>query len=436
MASEGSRDQMIFVQPRLDRLSNLPGELINNILKLVPIRDAVRTSVLSWDWRYKWMTIPELIFNACPILPSRSSERQTYNKLVDIINHVVFLHKGVLDKFEMHMHMKSSYKHVDRWILLLERKFVKEVLLEFSGVDRYNIPSSLFLCQSLQQLKLHHCILKSLFRTKGFDSLVDLDLNGVTLTMETIANLISNSRQLQKLTLMNCDGFHRLYICAPNLRIFYFNGPCGDIYFDNCPKLIDAYIGLLPVLSGSLPPNFLGKSTKRLELVLAGVHRVEKLFISEHFMEILAACVAPKKLHTTYHHLRDLSLVMKNLANSKEFLTAICLFRSSPYMQKLTIISSSTEQSGLLTEDEFQNACLNREELIFPELKTVTLCGFKGMNHELIFVKFILMNAGKLRTMSITWDATVEVGFCRAHILQKMMEFQRASPTAVVKFLV
>ncbi|PIA52476.1 hypothetical protein AQUCO_01000392v1 [Aquilegia coerulea] len=285
MASEGHMGQMRLSPLSLDRLSNLPGELINYILKLVPIRDAVRTSILSWDWRYKWMTVPDLKFDDCSYPHSSSSGR--YRKLVDFITHVMFLHNGILDKFQMHISMKCSYKHVDRWILLLARKLVKEFDLGFSGGNRYNVPSSLFSCQSLRILKLHHCILKSSSRIKGFNSLVDLDLHGVTFTNETIASLISDSTSLQNLTLIECDGFNRLYICAPNLRIFDINSPCGDIYFNNCPKLIDAYIGLLPVAAGSLPPNLLGTSTKRFELVLSGLRRVENLFISEHFMEVI-----------------------------------------------------------------------------------------------------------------------------------------------------
>ncbi|KAE9454470.1 hypothetical protein C3L33_13621, partial [Rhododendron williamsianum] len=46
-----------------DIISYLPSNVTENILKGLPLRDAVRTSVLSRKWRYKWVTLPELVFN-------------------------------------------------------------------------------------------------------------------------------------------------------------------------------------------------------------------------------------------------------------------------------------------------------------------------------------------------------------------------------------
>ncbi|PIA52475.1 hypothetical protein AQUCO_01000391v1 [Aquilegia coerulea] len=355
------------------------------------------------------MAIPELKFKFSYVPPSVADEG--HGKIVDFINHVMLLHHGKLDNFELRIYLESSRNDVDRWILLLSRKLVKEVSLGFPGGNHYNVPSSLFSCQTLRRLNLYGCILKSPSRMKGFNSLVELDFFDVTFTNETIASLISNSKQLQKLTMLRCDGFHRLYVCAPNLSDFYIYSRCDDIHFDNSPKLKDAYIALVPTATGVLPINHLGTSTHRLELVLAGLHRVEILFISDYFLKILAACVAPKKLRTTYHHLRDLSLVM-NFANSKGPCTGL-----SPEI------------------DESQNAFPNEEEIIFPELKTMTLRQFRGINNELGFVKFILVNAVKLHTMNITWDDSVGFGSRRALVLQRMMQFQRASPTAVVNYL-
>ncbi|KAL0322972.1 UNVERIFIED_CONTAM: F-box/FBD/LRR-repeat protein [Sesamum angustifolium] len=39
----------------VDRISNLPCNVIDNILKFLPVVDAVRTSILSRAWQYKWL---------------------------------------------------------------------------------------------------------------------------------------------------------------------------------------------------------------------------------------------------------------------------------------------------------------------------------------------------------------------------------------------
>ncbi|XVF43353.1 hypothetical protein PTKIN_Ptkin02bG0033600 [Pterospermum kingtungense] len=47
-----------------DIISNLPDNITERILARLPIQDAVRTSVLSRNWRYKWTTLPDLVFDA------------------------------------------------------------------------------------------------------------------------------------------------------------------------------------------------------------------------------------------------------------------------------------------------------------------------------------------------------------------------------------
>ncbi|XVE91728.1 hypothetical protein REPUB_Repub01dG0036000 [Reevesia pubescens] len=45
------------------RISDLPEDIIKCILARLPIQDVVRTSILSRHWRYKWTTIPVLVFD-------------------------------------------------------------------------------------------------------------------------------------------------------------------------------------------------------------------------------------------------------------------------------------------------------------------------------------------------------------------------------------
>ncbi|POO03183.1 F-box domain containing protein [Trema orientale] len=45
---------------KLDRISDLQENVTDEILSLLPIQDAVRTSLLSSKWRYKWTMLPDL----------------------------------------------------------------------------------------------------------------------------------------------------------------------------------------------------------------------------------------------------------------------------------------------------------------------------------------------------------------------------------------
>ncbi|MFS8031599.1 putative F-box-like domain superfamily protein [Helianthus anomalus] len=47
---------------QLDRITTLPQSIIETILCLLPIEETARTSILSREWRFKWTTIPKLVF--------------------------------------------------------------------------------------------------------------------------------------------------------------------------------------------------------------------------------------------------------------------------------------------------------------------------------------------------------------------------------------
>lgn len=59
-----------------DRISYLPDDLLLQILSLVPITDAVNTSILSKRWTSLWRMMPMLAYdaNTCPNIDSRSFE--------------------------------------------------------------------------------------------------------------------------------------------------------------------------------------------------------------------------------------------------------------------------------------------------------------------------------------------------------------------------
>ncbi|KAL5704910.1 hypothetical protein ACHQM5_023271 [Ranunculus cassubicifolius] len=413
----------------LDRLSSLPPELINVILKRVSIRDVVRTSALSRFWRCRWMLIPDLVFDP------RSFPRQTITKPVDFINIVLLLHNGNVSQFEIKNVLDRYYPDVDRWLHLLARKLVKVLILQFpAGNVRCKLSSALFSCRNLRLLKLQWCILNIPSYAKGFSCLVDLHLRNVSFTEETIACLIVNC-PLTRLILLACDGFTRLNIYAPNLQIFSFHGPCESINFGNTPKLAYASIGMLP-FAGQIPVTRHNGRRLSLQDLLGGLVNVKELHILKHFMKILVACnIVPGNLHVAFSRLKSFSLEL-NFDEQSEILTAIKLCRSAPCLQLLTITNCSNRQLIHLNEGDSLQTRLQLGEYIFPHLVTVQLIGFKGGEYEMSFLQCILSNALVLEALSIQWDITcVPNDQRRARVLESMLQFERVSPIAKVVFL-
>ncbi|XP_071708767.1 F-box/FBD/LRR-repeat protein At1g13570-like [Rutidosis leptorrhynchoides] len=122
----------------LDRISNLPQNIIPHILTFLPIRDALRTSIFSRHWRYKWTNIPKLFIDQDLIIREKKvtflSEKI---KLTNIIFHILLQHTGPIREFtwlnylEMHFEVDQSLKRfLSKCPLLEELHLVKCPLLE------------------------------------------------------------------------------------------------------------------------------------------------------------------------------------------------------------------------------------------------------------------------------------------------------------------
>lgn len=112
-------------EDELDRLSNLPKEIWHSILDCMPVSDAAKTSILSRDWRYIWMSHPNLVFNQCWYgkIMKRS---KTEDELFHVINKLQ--HIGNIDNFTLHIPNSSS--RIDQWMLFLSRNGKKASLIK------------------------------------------------------------------------------------------------------------------------------------------------------------------------------------------------------------------------------------------------------------------------------------------------------------------
>ena len=201
----------------LDRISNLPGGVIQKILSYLPIREAVRTSVLSSNWRCKWAMLPRLVFDDQKIDVTRKSRRRR-TTFVSIVDRVLLLQIGPVDAFELVYRKFIAASDVDRWILHLTRKSLKEFTLTKSRGSQYTVSSCLFSCQELVHLDLHNCSLKPSSAFKGFRRLKSLRFQNVTVTQDVFEKLIGCCPLLERLTLIDLNGITHLKIDAPNLN--------------------------------------------------------------------------------------------------------------------------------------------------------------------------------------------------------------------------
>ncbi|KAK9941790.1 hypothetical protein M0R45_007484 [Rubus argutus] len=198
----------------LDRISNLPNDVTEKILSRLPLREAVRTIVLSSKWRYKSDMLRDLVFD------DRCVSTRSGVTFVNIVDHVLLLHTSPIDKFKLSRKDELATRDMDRWIFHLSKNLViKDMILKIWNWNPYNIPSCLFSYQDIVKLELQWCLLRPPSTFKGFRDLKSLDIMLVYLAQDVNENLVGGSPLLEILKLRSCTGFTNVKMDAPNLRI-------------------------------------------------------------------------------------------------------------------------------------------------------------------------------------------------------------------------
>ncbi|KAF3613592.1 putative F-box/FBD/LRR-repeat protein-like [Capsicum annuum] len=82
----------------LDVLSNLPAHVLDDILICLPLRDAVRTSILSNKWRFNWCRPPALMLDQT-LWDTTNENINFVTRFTDIIYHIMAFHVGPITKF-------------------------------------------------------------------------------------------------------------------------------------------------------------------------------------------------------------------------------------------------------------------------------------------------------------------------------------------------
>ncbi|KAL7606988.1 hypothetical protein Lser_V15G15195 [Lactuca serriola] len=274
----------------LDRISNLPQDTIEKILTHMPIRDALRTSILSKKWRYCWTRMPKLVFDDNMFTGSSIFENdviQDYNfedKVIKAIFQVLLLHKGPISEFCLCIEDTEIVNEIDMIILHLSwNKNIKKFI--FECVIGYKLPCSFFSLQELEHLDLRCCKFELPHMFNGFSKLKILKFFEVETTTEMLQRFLSNCPLLEEFTL---------------IRDFVGGHKCTFVELFKC-----------------LPS-------------------IQVLIISKFYVKLFAAGGMPQKLPTSLIHLRRLVLDVCFLIQD-EISSTLCLINNSPNLEKIQI---------------------------------------------------------------------------------------------------
>lgn len=138
-----------------DWISILPDAVLSHILSLLPIKQAVRTSVLSTRWRYIWALNPSLELT----MPSYSSNAKA-KRFMDLVDHILVLRNGLhIKRLRFCCPRKCDYPRVSKLICTALKCGVEDLDLRFNGnVGKVALPFDLLMVsETLVVLKLSKC---------------------------------------------------------------------------------------------------------------------------------------------------------------------------------------------------------------------------------------------------------------------------------------
>ncbi|CAN0876707.1 F-box/FBD/LRR-repeat protein At1g13570 [Linum grandiflorum] len=359
-----------------DLITDLPQSILESILSRMPIRDAVRTSILSTKWRYRWTILSQLVFDDSCV--EACNERSLVeSNLISFITRTLFLHQGPIHKFQLSTSYLQCCPDLDQWLLFLSRTDIKELIVELGECEWFRIPSSLFNCKRLTRLELCRCEFNPPPSFKSFLHLRSLNLYEVQVGRDAIESLISGCPLLESLSLSYFDSL-ALTIRAPNLKYLCLEGEFTDICLENTPSL-------------------------------------------------LALSIAVYMTEDTAEHLDQSSC-----CNFINFLGGV------PLLERLIgHIYFTKGSSHTLAAMEAPDLAFWAEEcprdFIFKQLGHVKMTDMSGLPHEMELIKFLLANSPALEVMSIT--PSVYATDSRLDMLIELLRFRRASPEAEISFL-
>ncbi|XP_058193485.1 F-box/FBD/LRR-repeat protein At1g13570-like isoform X2 [Rhododendron vialii] len=389
-----------------DIISNLPCNVLEKILVCLTIQDAARTSVLSRKWRYRWTTLPQLVFN--DQFCRGSVVRATTDRLMMTLYKVLLHHQGPLLKFTLSLAELKSCPEIDQFIYFVSKNGIRVFKLHIWKGVPYKLPSTLFSCLQLERLSLHSCVFKPPPGFKGFTRLVSLELSYVLIACDVLSSLISSCLLLERLKLRSSStSLNYLGIFAPNLKYLSIEGLFRSI----CIRVHDD-ASVSVALKGSR--NRLGFNEGEISnsvMLLRSLPVVEFLVLDYSFLQCMAANGVRERLPTTLNNLFSLQLHNISFGEPDE------AFHSAT-----AAIDPVVELYDL---EGWSDVSVNK--LYFVWMGEVS-----GTKVEMEFIRLLLAKSPILKTMHMKLKSK-EVAE-RLRIVEEFTGFRRASAQAVITF--
>ncbi|KAJ3701638.1 hypothetical protein LUZ61_005343 [Rhynchospora tenuis] len=399
-------------QNKTDLISHLPDCVLLYILSLLPIRDSIRTSILSSRFRHLWKLNP-LHLDYSAIKSDPLDRYQTLRALSCIASvHPGPIHSFRISRFTDIIHHRTVdvlletltyHRMLDDLIESLTRKGIRELSLSFGlrGLLRYRLPLSLLQCQTLRKVSLSDCFFPpSPVLDSSFPNLRELTLEFVFLWDDLLRCLLKSCVHLEELQLINCSGLQYVRVSCAKLQKLTIHEDNGagyikEVAIENTPELRSLRLG-----EGTV------------EHTRISVQRVQKLEVLG-FFSMNATMRIGNTFSKTYNQyvmsvngsmglptVKKLAILVGFADGFKRSLLSAVL-RCFPCLETLDI--KCIKSIGPAPDIGFWE---KQAPFGFFEqhLRSFTMINFSGMRTEVEFVKFFVQHGRVLERITLVYE--------------------------------
>ncbi|XP_017243422.1 putative F-box protein At1g67390 isoform X1 [Daucus carota subsp. sativus] len=234
---ESKEKRIIKAKQEIDISNFLPEAVFSNIISWLPVKEAVRTSVLVKTWKNSWKYLSRLDLNPISIskpnveVVSRDSQDgRTWEDLMQCTS----LYSSIIQSIQnevthcqiIHFSANISNGDLENWVKeLITKKKVTTLSLKCSEndiADRKNDGILFVLCPGifshLECLELARYRLLDTSPFQNCESLRILILSSLELNSKCITEICSFCKNMEKLSMLSCEGFSTLKISGQNLK--------------------------------------------------------------------------------------------------------------------------------------------------------------------------------------------------------------------------
>ncbi|CAH9096446.1 unnamed protein product [Cuscuta epithymum] len=374
---------------RMDRFSELPSEILDNILRLLAIQEAARMAILSKLWREMWLNLRDLNFDwnffqyiekkyssAHSALRTKKTKTETISSDtltsagMYVVNKVLTEHKGHIRKFKFSFfhHGRTSLTSrsfdIDQWLLLITRKGVEvmDICFDREGKDEYSLPKCIFSCPTLKTLRLHGVSVEPLEMPCILPNATSLSFENVEFEPNDALEYRVNVPMLESLLFIDCANMFRFNITAPKLCKLHIHS--SD---DQCRSFLPLRLDMASVSTLILDVLSLKKFVEDF--------RSSGPQLQPHELNVECLCLSNDSnedgVFSAFIHLLKLCPKLRELKMDLAFVKALrnCLGTKSENSKELYRVAKAHNLLHTMSID-FVNACENYPALIMGLLSS------------------------------------------------------------------